>query len=406
MNTRTLVFNVTASTPGVPTWASGATRDQWVAVGTAGTDTRLYTDGVTDAMSRAFPEFGLAAYGAAAGGKSKSSIWSYCGLAFDASTATLWSVANGGHNDYWGNEVYSLAMNAAQPAWKRHINPTIYTYNNEYDSGDVTDEIGTGDDSYISPDNYPVSRHSYAQHVFDPTRNRVFMLGGAATSVIGNTYTRNVDAFNVVTRAYDPPGTWTRFPTSIYPGRINPDANGVEVNGDVYLLTDISNGNLVRWNRADASWTAVRQFPDPPAGNSGWCYDSMRNRIFQMPSKKWPTGIPIEGAGYYDLNNSGAFTGVTLSGVTSSEFANRYTASVYEPLIDRYLTLKWSDGNPPTQLYVTHPTTFAVTIHPAAVPNDPLAGSGVWTRFRYSSLLGGVVWACGPRQNVYFMRTH
>jgi hypothetical protein len=405
MTARTFTFTVTSASG--PTWAAAATLNQWVPVGLAGTDTRLYVDGVTDAMSRAFPEFGLAAYGATAGGKSKPSVWAYCGLAMDAATATLWSVANGGHNDYWGNEAYSLALNVAQPTWKRHINPTIYTYNNEGDSGDVTDEVGTGDDAYIAPDNYPVSRHSYAQHVYDSGRSRVFMLAGAATSVSGNTYTRNVDAFNTATRTYDAPGTWTRFPTSIYPQRINPDANGVEVNGDVYFLTDISGGNLVRWNRSDASWTAVRTFATAPSGNSGWCYDSLRNRIFQMPSRYW-TGSEsaILGAGYYDLNNTGAFTGVALSGVSSSEFLNRYTSTVYEPSIDRYLTLKWADGNPPTQMYVTHPTTFAVTIHPAAVPNDPLAGSGVWTRFRYSSLLGGVVWACGPRQHVYFMRTH
>lgn len=95
-------------------------------------------------------------------------ISAWCGMGTDQTRKTLFMMGNGGHEDYFGNEVYSLDLRAATPSWSRLRNASAHD--------------GSGSVSVFS-DGRPSSDHSGMCHV--EAGGRWFKAGMGGTNYYG-----------------------------------------------------------------------------------------------------------------------------------------------------------------------------------------------------------------------------
>lgn len=126
----------------------------------------------------------------------------WCGLSVDTRSSRVWSVANGGHGDYYGNEVCTIDLLADVPTWVEWCPGS---------SGKVVDNVTPGGHASHAryTDGLPCSTHSYYGQQFIERHNRALRLGGS-TSPLGSAF-ENVEAFDVAqrsTRGWDPAGTY------------------------------------------------------------------------------------------------------------------------------------------------------------------------------------------------------
>ena len=139
----------------------------------------------------------------------------------------------GGHNDYYGNEVY--AFNLKTLTWSELSQPSDRT---GYTGGPV------------NPDGTPVSSHSYDALTYLPGTNQMFV--GSINDFNGNSYP-NTFLFNLSTN------TWqqvAKFPGAASPGTI---AAYDSADGNVYAI-NVATG-LEKYNPTTNSWTAVGGTP-------------------------------------------------------------------------------------------------------------------------------------------------
>src|SRR5688572_17474908 len=115
-----------------PAWVAGLAIGQWYEI-------------PSTAMSSVAPN--PVPYGST-GPSSKVVAWT--SLVVDTRTSKVYSVANGGHNDYAGNEVDALTLETENPFWTEVLASTP--------SAQIPNP---GDGSSYYGDGRPVSRHSY-----------------------------------------------------------------------------------------------------------------------------------------------------------------------------------------------------------------------------------------------------
>ncbi len=88
-----------------PSWNTGQAVNEWREI--AGSSMNLSAPTHT-ALT-------LSGGSAVVGPSSRMDAW--CGLSIDTRSSWVWSAANGGHGDYYGNEVVKLDLMADAPAW-------------------------------------------------------------------------------------------------------------------------------------------------------------------------------------------------------------------------------------------------------------------------------------------------
>src|SRR5579862_9921863 len=94
-------------------------------------------------------------------------------------TANRLIIWGGGHNNYYGNEIYALNLTANPIALVRLKDPTVPT--NFENSSNCIDGIPPG-----SPNFAPNSRESYAGMAFLPTAYRMYIEGGSVACLLGD----------------------------------------------------------------------------------------------------------------------------------------------------------------------------------------------------------------------------
>lgn len=125
---------------------------------------------------------------AVVGASSRLDAW--CGLSIDTRSSKVWAAANGGHGDYYGNEVVRIDLLADAPAWVEWFAGS---------SGNVVDNV-TGPSSDHPElaryrDGLPTSAHSYYGQQFIERHNRALRLGGSMAPY-GSGW-QDVEAFDV-----------------------------------------------------------------------------------------------------------------------------------------------------------------------------------------------------------------
>ena len=127
-------------------------------------------------------------------------ITAYCGATSMQSTGEYLKVAEGGHADYYGNEIYALKLTDATPGWKRIWGPTPNAQMS-------TSSISQNQAFVRNLDNTPRSCHGWYNRVTTADRMWTFLTNagptGSATTDVWSIARAGLD-----TGVYDP-ALWT-----------------------------------------------------------------------------------------------------------------------------------------------------------------------------------------------------
>jgi hypothetical protein len=307
----------------------------------------------------------------------QSKIIAWTSFVADSRTSKVYSVANGGHSDYSGNEVDVLDLERDQPEWTERLEPTP--------SNQLTDC-----EAYYA-DGRPASRHTYYGATLDEFNDRIMLFGGAL-SCGGGGFFSPISSYNIGANAYSPSATHGDLPgafQTISAYALNPS------NGNVYACC---NGAFGRWNPSSNTFTSLNPSGSHPAGYQTMsAFDTTRNRILFL-------GGDFNDHHLYTVS-SNAWTMVTLSGANASDVSGAGAAAmVYVSAIDRYLVRLDQAGG---TVYQVHPTTFEVTTFTTTGGGSvPSTENGPYNKFLYVPRLRGAVYVPAYDGNAWFLRIH
>jgi hypothetical protein len=293
----------------------------------------------------------------------------------DTRTSKLYSVANGGHSDYSGNEVDELNLEVEQPAWVQRLAPT------------PSSQVQQG--PYYA-DGRPASRHTYYGVTLNTFDDRIMLFGG---SMWQNGFsTSALSSYNIGANTYNGAGTHPNIPGANLDSAVasNP------LTGDVYYLRDT---NLRRWNRSSNTWTMLTPSGASPVGHqasSAMDTTPSRGRILFLGG--------TNGDHHLYTIASNAWSTVTINGASAGNVMGASAdAMVYVPEIDRFLMRQGGQGG---AVYQIHPTTFEATTFPTTGgASVPATQNGPYNKFLYVPRLNGVVYVPVYSGNVWFLRT-
>ncbi|MBL8740714.1 MAG: hypothetical protein JNK04_06465 [Myxococcales bacterium] len=343
----------------LPSWRQGLAAGEWVALPSA--DLRQVTPDVMP------------------GGGYYGRIDAWNGFAADVVQSVLYLGAAGGHADYAGNEVYTLALAQDAPAWVIETQPSAA-------------ELYTIDEPYYL-DGLPSSMHTYYSMWFIEPRGRLFRFPGGSTWGSGNGNTPHIDAWDPGTRTWDPAGSHPDMGGS--PTYETPTAKDL-LTGDVYQVQ--GDNRLWVW-RAETDTTS--DLGDVAMG-SGSFYDVYaspavvaQSRLLFLVDDANPGS-----ARAYDLT-SGAWSVQALSGSAAQAVASDQAMAFYDGCAEA-VVVKTNIGG---DLYLVDAITLEATPFPTSgdLPSDAI--NGVHTLFQYLPNLGG--YAYQPRHDsvMYFVAT-
>ena len=297
--------------------------------------------------------------------------------------------ANGGHEDYSGNEVTSLDLSQDTPAWAMR-------------SAASPASAIVMDVPYYT-DGKPSPRHTYWSTIWSAQHNRLMLhytrfVWGKGVS-FGNS-----NAFNLDTNTWDAQGTWG---TSNYTGGC------ADAEGNVYAM-GMGYFALNKWTASTGAWSNVATYPDAINVNPV-CFDPKRGHLFAMA---WGDG---QGD---NLGTSLSMSAIRIAGTTKTNITFNssaaltqfnsdqpiYSAMEYDQVNDQYLFYEGGAGRT-GRVYVVKPNDTAVwdlsilTLGAGSVLPDAAVGAGVFNRFKYVPALRGFVLMSSGTSNVYFMRT-
>jgi hypothetical protein len=303
-------------------------------------------------------------------------VGAWTSFVVDTRTSKVYSVANGGHNDYSGNEVDELNLELDQPAWTQRLAPTP--------SGSLSNC-----QSYYA-DNRPASRHSYYGVTLDIVNDRIMLFGGAHWCVGGGFHSA-VSSYNIGSNTYNGPGTHPNVP-----GTADVSAYSIDPStGDVYGVVFSA---MRRWNRATNTWTILNPSGTSPNGvETMSAMDTTRRRILFVGGTSGDNHV-------YTLQGNTVMA-ITLTGPNAASIANAVKGSlVYVEAFDRYLVRLGAAG---ATVYMIDPQTFEVTtLGTTGGGTIPLTQNGPYNKFLYVPRLGGAVYVPSHTGNAWFLRLH
>lgn len=348
---------------GVPAWRRGLAAWQWVELAGTSITTLPVTNPLNGALERP---------------TARIDAWN--GLAADATTNRVYLACAGGHADWAGNEVYDIDLSADAPQWRLLRGPTpgaSVVMNQPY---------------YL--DGRPSSTHLYyALHVV-PARGRVFKFSAGSVWGDGNSNNNNVDAFDLAAGDWDPMGTWAR--ASSQGNAIDRPYAQDPTTGDVYTFLA---GAFRKWTAASATWTSLAPVPsyanDDIVSGSGSVVDPVRRRVVFLRNLY---RVPVRQG--LQLSFSGALSDIPFTGPAADSLIDAQLGAQFLPG-DDVLLVKTSTGGEVLRV----DGTYVVTVQPTTGPSPPDAVNGVYTRWQYLPLLGGVAYLPRGSANFWFLAT-
>jgi hypothetical protein len=342
-----------------PSWLQGVAINQWVEI-------------PNSSMSMA--PVGMAAAGTAP--SSRMDAWN--GYALKGTDA--YSVRQGGHGDYYGNEV--LRFNAASntPGWTM-----IKTSSPE--------SVVTNDSSRYT-DGSPAAVHGYHSQRYVPQRNWVFSVGSTAISRLGGTKPDCV-VYDIASNTYLPQGTVPDMPAMILAEQGIWDDPAT---GDIYHTA----GYVInRWNQATNRWSPhIADVPTFYGFASVCCTDTTRRRALLL------AGDPAARVPQLFTFSTQSAQSISPTGDTSIVNSTGHYGMVFCPTTDRFYAMTGGAGS--TGLYEINPTTWVISAKTTTGGNamPAAASTGVFTRFLYVAQLGGVLYFPQYSANAWFLRLH
>lgn len=311
------------------------------------------------------------------------------GLAIDPRDSTIYSVANGGHNDWAGNEVFAIKLSDNAPKWieKRKSSPeNTIGANQPYNNDGPNNTPGT-----------PTSRHSYNGVEFSMQRNRVILMGGYMYSLGGGSnFTNTMDGYNIANNTYDPAATYPKLPvdTAELPGV--PIA--MDSDGNIYSF-----GKTVQmWNSSTNTWKKITG--DFYAYSAAVAFDSTRKRFLlvggDLPK---PSGYIFDISGVPPKNT---LTKAKFSGLGSAPLEGSENAMIYVPSANAFF-YTGEGGNKVYKVDAVEDSNGALNVSEYVTRGGGSAAApvnGIWKRWLYSPQLGGAFYVPSYNSNIWFLR--
>jgi hypothetical protein len=308
------------------------------------------------------------------GPESKVIAWN--SFVIDTRDSSVYSVANGGHHDYAGNEINKIRLLDSVPAWTE---PRAATPMSQ----------ATESTAYYA-DGRPTSRHTFYGATLNQSRNRAMVLGGAQW---GNGWMLStMDGYNLGTNDWDRASSFPNAPSE-FTGASASAVTEHKSTGDIYVFASYA---VARWSSASNTWSRLLSNVPTYGQYAASAMDTKRNRILVV-------GGLINDRGLYDMS-SNSMSQVTFSGPNAGVMTgDTGNGMVYDPGLDAYLLRKAGAGN---TIYRINAQTFYVDTLPntngSSIPN---AINGVWNRFLYVPQLKGVIYFPSYSGNAWFVRT-
>jgi hypothetical protein len=315
----------------------------------------------------------------------------WVGFSIDTRSNTVWAVANGGHDDYWGNEVLKICLNDASPAWVE-VSPSD------------TLSSAPGDVSYY-PSGRPTSSHTYYTQHFIERDNRAVRVGNGSAASVGNPKF-DVSAYNASATGpsgWLPQGTYPNIPGTGVPITVAKDPS----TEDFYAF--VNNNNIWKWTHATGAWTALSVSLPVSFKESACAFDSSRNRIFLL---KGAESAVCHTVTLSSGNTVGTVAAVTLfgTGAAAVSAAVKGIGMVYVAALDAYFVRLRAAGGSVYRINAsTFETTLVTTTGGSSIPITPDSSGtpeNVYGRFLYAPSLGGVFYTATHSDHSWFLRLH
>lgn len=323
----------------------------------------------------------------------KQNAW--VGWHIDERTGEIYSVGQGGHDDYWGNEVDKLDLRDNVPSWTQILassNSSTVDFNSDY---------GT--------DGKPKSIHGYHTAVFHRSLNRALRMPGGSKSTSGNPI-QAITAFNLTTGDWDPSSTWSSLVSPELIGGNNGAWAKHPVTEDVYGW--LYNSRIVRWNQGTpGSFTTLVINPSNPAASAtASAIDPTRGTTGAGEMFLLGGGSGGVMCRAFDIGNNSIRT-ITLTGTDISGVAEGCSLMYIETL-DQYYAVLWGTGG--SRVFRITPNSTSswpceavTTLNGSGIPTTESNGSQwPYTKALYSPVHGCIVY--GPKWtfNVWALPIH
>ena len=305
----------------------------------------------------------------------QSKVVAWTSFAIDTRNSSVYSVANGGHHDYAGNEVNRIGLLDGAPKWTE---PRASTPMAQI-SGDVSHYA----------DGRPTSRHTYYGAVVNEVRNRAMVFGGA---IWGNgNGTSATDGFNLSNNDWDAARTYSNAPSE-YTTAFGNAVTQHKATGDIYVFGNFA---VARWSNASNTWSRVLGGVSTYGQSSASAMDTARRRILVVGGENNDRGL-------YDMA-SNTMTNISFTGPDAGNIGGLANGMVYDPALDVYLLRKAGAGN--TIYRINAQTLYVDTLPNTNGASIPASTNGVYGRFLYAPQLKGVIYFPSYGGNGWFIRT-
>ncbi len=369
-----------------------------------------------------------------AGGTSAGSPWmdAYTGMGTDRLRGQILQVANGGHGDYYGNEIVKINLLEDRPAWRE------WFWGSE---GNVVATPAVDGDAYYNDDGIsgrlPPSAHSYYSTQPVARHNRMLRIGDVSISPTGSGWV-NTESFSLVTAQgvngwgaqYEYKAHHIASYSGVYSGGTVGIAQAVCSDprtdkiysmgsaGDFVFTPSISGPN----GSADSggSWS-------PMVGTSGMsnngpasAVDTRRGRILAVYGSTADYFVyDIDGGTGWGAKPRGTFTGSGVADLVAAGIGTSLGLT-YDPTIDAWLIRMGPGGSKVLKIDASLPVgsmtcellsvTGGSSIPPTAMKQAggtvvPGNYEGVYNRWEFVYPLRGPIFAVRNSANLWHLRT-
>ncbi len=343
------------------------------------------------------------------------------GFALDTRTNCVWGLGNGGHGDYFGNEVMKFDLSQDEPTWVEWLPPTPYS------SGFSAASFPASYRHYDDPTRLTGS-HSYYTHQMIERQNRVVRVYSGSTSSGAGTAFDVMDGYNVTAaqgvNGTDPEFTFPNPSGSTAPYFFNTQGPATCKDPDtesIYMFKD--NGVCRKFTLAASglggTWSNVGGAP--PVGFSGYlaasAFDTRRGRIL-IASCLYPHASNSMRFWTFDTNTNAyaEVTGSMSGGATLTALldASASPGMVYVPKLDAYFVRRGIAGD---AVYKIDASTWAVTALTtsggSSIPaTADMAGDlhatyeNVYSKWLFVPSLRGIMYYPRYTSNIWFLRLY
>ena len=281
----------------------------------------------------------------------------------------------GGHNDYFGNELYFLDL--ADQKLKRLNDPS---------------PIATGTKDVELSDHTPNSRHTYGGLAHLAHADRMFVYGGSpATSGAGfaSTDTWSLDLATLLWKRVDSPTT---------PGPLGNDF-GVVSDYDPNTQTVFVHDNKKFWQYTDEA-RSYKELASSTISIYNSAVIDPKRKLFFIIGGQNPKTSAADVIQVIDISRSNNYSlqDWHTSGCGALPNAG-YPGVAYDPVLDRIVG--WVGGN---TVYIFNPDTKSCTTNLPANGPGPQQTNGTHGRFRYFPGIDAFVVVNDANQNAYVLK--